>query len=100
MNMVEVSLYERKTYYRDEDIHIYLENINDDVFIHVAINNMTKPVLKKIKSIWGEVVIKMYTLGYERLFAYTRDNRIIKLIGGAEQIGAHEDYEVYRWELN
>lgn len=91
--------FERKTYYEDEDIKVYLENIDDNVFIHVGIFNMSKSVLNKIKEKWGEVAIKMYSLGYEEIFAYTKDNRIINLIGGADMLERVNDYEVYKWDL-
>lgn len=91
--------FERQTYYTDEDIKVYLENIDDNVFIHVGIHNVSKAILNKIKQKWGEVVVKMYTLGYEELFAYTKDDRIIKLIGGAEKIGEENGYEVFKWDL-
>jgi hypothetical protein len=94
-----MNMFERKTYYEDDDIRVYLENINDNVFIHVGIFNMSKNILSKIKEKWAEVAIKMYFLGYEELFAYTKDRRIINLIGGAEKIGQEKDYEVYKWDL-
>jgi hypothetical protein len=92
--------FERKTYFENEDIKVYLEHINEQVWVHVGIFNMNKAVLNKIKEQWGEVAIKTYLAGYETLYAYTKDNRIIKLIGGAELIGEHEGYEVYKWDLN
>ena len=91
---------ERKTYYQDDDIKVYLENINDQVFVHVAIYNANKSVFNKILQKWGEVVLKVYAAGYDNLFAYTKDSRIIKMIGGGEKIGEHEGFEVYKWELN
>lgn len=91
--------FERKTYYKDEDIHVYLEEIDEQVFLHVGIQNMSKSILKKIKEKWGEVVIRMYYAGYNEAYAYTKDNRIINLIGGADKIGEHKGYEVYRWAL-
>lgn len=90
----------RETYYQDNDIKVYLEEIDNNVFIHVGIYNMSKSILRKIKEKWGEIVLKMYYLGYEEVFAYTKDNRIINLIGGAEKIGKEKDYEVYKWDLN
>lgn len=96
--------YERKTYYEDDDIRVYLENINDQVFIHVGINKSSKAVFKRIKSKWEEVAIKMFAIGYEDLFSYTTDNRIIKMIGGAKNIGSGmvsgKTYEVWKWDLN
>lgn len=91
--------FERKTYYEDEDFRVYLENINDQVFIHVAIFNAVKSSFNRIKEKWGEIVIKMYNLGYEELFAYTKDSRVVNMIGGAEKIGESQGYEVYKWDL-
>lgn len=91
---------ERKTYYQDENFRVYLEEIKEQVFIHVAITNFSKSILKDIKAVWAEIVLKMFFQGYEELFAYTKDNRIIKMVGGAKKIGQHQEYEVWKWELN
>lgn len=98
--------YEKRTYYRDDDIHVYLENINKQVFIHVGLTKASKASIKRMKEKWGEVVQKMFVIGYHSLFAYTKDNRVIKMIGGAEKIGSQVDpdtgdlYEVYKWDLS
>lgn len=90
----------RKTYYVDDNFKVYLEEINEQIAIHVAIGNFSKAIFKDIKRVWAEILVKMYFLGYEEVFAYTKDNRIIKMIGGAKMIGQHQDYEVWKWELN
>lgn len=92
--------YQRKTYYNDDDFRVYLEEIDEQIFIHVAINNFSRPILRRIQEKWGEVAIKVYSLGYNELFAYSKDNRIIKMIGGAKKIGEHDKYEVWEWALN
>lgn len=91
---------ERKTYYENEDFRIYLEEIQEQVFIHVVIKNFSKGILDDIKAVWAEILIKMYFLGYEYLFTYTKDNRIVNMIGNAQKVGTHKQYEVWRWELN
>lgn len=91
---------QRKTYHEEDNFKVYLEEINEQVAMHVAINTFSKAVLKDIKRVWAEILVKMYFLGYEEVFAYTKDNRIIKLIGGAKLVGQHQDYEVWKWELN
>lgn len=91
--------FERKTYTENENFKVYLEEINDQVFIHVGIHNFSKAILKQIKEVWAEIMVKMFFLGYEEAFAYTKDNRIIKLIGGAKKVGQHQNYEVWKWEL-
>lgn len=89
-----------KVYYEDDDIRVWTENINDQAFIHVGIFNMTKGVLEKIKEKWGELIISLYFEGYENVFTYTKDNRIIKLIGGAEYVDSAKGYEVWKWDLS
>lgn len=89
-----------EVYYEDNDIRVWTENINDQAFIHVGIFNMTKNVLGKIKEKWGELIISLYFEGYENVYTYTKDNRIIKLIGGAEYIDTAGEYEVWKWDLS
>lgn len=90
----------RTTYYEDDDIRVFIEDIQDQMFVHVAIFNANKSVIEKVKEKWGEVVMKVYLDGYDNLFTYTKDNRIVNMIGGAERIGQYKDFEVYKWELN
>lgn len=92
-------VYEKKVYYQDEDILVWLENIEEQIFLHLVVTNMTKAVVRKIREKWGEVAIKAWTAGYSELFVYTRDERFVKLIGGADYIGPAEDYGVYKWDL-
>lgn len=89
----------RRTYIETDDYRIWLEDINDQMFVHVTIYNSTKNVIESIKEGWAELLIDAYFQGYEDVFTYTQDNRIIKLIGGAIKVGQHEDYEVWKWEL-
>lgn len=98
--MTELPNFNRKTYKETDDYKIYLEEIGDDVYIHVAIYRSTPSVIKEIIEQWKEVVVRMYFLGYEKLYAYTKDNRIVKLIGHAKKLTEYEDYEVWVWDLS
>jgi hypothetical protein len=91
---------ERKTYYEDDNFKVYLEEINDQVFIHVGIYNFSKAIFKEIKAVWARALVDIYFAGYEDVFVYTKDNRIVKLIGGATKIGQHQEYEVWKWDLS
>lgn len=92
--------YMRATYHETENYRVYVELINEQPFVHVAIFNATKEVVEEIKEIWAQVVLDVYFEGYECLFAYTKDNRIVNMIGGAEKIGEHSGYEVWKWDLS
>lgn len=89
----------RRTYKETEDYRIWLEDINDQLFVHVAIYNASPSVIKDIKEGWAELIIDCYFQGYEDIFTYTKDSRIIKMIGSAIKIGEHNEYEVWKWEL-
>jgi len=97
--------FQRRTYFENNDYKVYLEEISGNVFIHVSIYHATRSVIKQIKETWGEIVLRMYFLGYEDLFCYTADNRIIKMIGGATKVAENvkfqkKDYEVWKWDLS
>lgn len=89
----------RRTYIETDNYRVWLEDISDQLFVHVAIYNPTREVIAEIKEAWGNVVLDAWFDGYEDLFTYTKDSRIIKMIGGAEKIGEHDGYEVWKWEL-
>ena len=91
---------ERKTYYEDDNFKVILEKLEGQMYIHVGIFQITKAVLKDIKRVWAEAVVEIWLDGYENLFTYTKDNRIVKLIGGAKKVGQHENIEVWQWDLS
>lgn len=97
--------FERRTYFENDDYRIYLEEIQGNVFIHVVIFNATPSIVKQIKEKWAEIVVRMYFLGYEELFCYTADSRIVEIIGGATKIAENvkfqnKNYEVWKWDLS
>lgn len=98
-HMGTMSQLNRRTYAETNNYRIWLEDINEQLFVHVTIYNSNKSVINQIKEGWAELMIDAYFQGYEDVFTYTKDNRIIKMIGGASKIGQHEDYEVWKWEL-
>ena len=90
----------RRTYEETDDYKVWLEDINEQLFVHVAIYNPSKDVVQNIKEAWANIMLDAWFDGYEDVFTYTKDSRIVKMIGGAQKVGQHEDYEVWKWELN
>lgn len=90
----------RRTYEETDDYKVWMEDIGEQLFIHVAIYNVTKEVIGQVKEAWANIMLDAWFDGYEEVFTYTKDSRIINIIGGAHKIGEHEDYEVWKWELN
>lgn len=90
----------RKPWFSNEDYTMSYEKINHELFIHVTIESFSKDVLEDIKQKWNDFKLKAYSLGYENIFSYTKDMRIVELVGGAEVIGDWEGKKVVRWVLN
>lgn len=89
----------RRTYEETDDYKMWLEDINDQLFVHAAIYNASKSVVRSVKEAWANIILDAWFDGYEEVFTYTKDSRIVKIIGGAVKIGQYEDYEVWKWEL-
>lgn len=90
----------RTTWYEDEDYHMTYELIDNMVFVHVTFDRFSKKVLSDLKEKWLGFKLKLYSLGYEYVFTYTKDTRIVNLIGGGQQIGRWNNYKVIAWDLN
>lgn len=90
-------------YYDDSNIHIGYEEINGYLFVHVTFTTFSKEILTKLKKVWWEFQARAYFDGYEEIFTYTQDDRIIKLVGGATEINDKEldriNYRMFKWEL-
>lgn len=91
--------FERKTYYEDDDFRVYLEYFADNLVVHVVIFKASIPTIRRIKEVWSEVMINAWFEGFEDVFAYTKDPRIINIIGGAEKVKQIDDMEVWKWDL-
>lgn len=89
----------RHSYYKDEDFEVMVEKADERIYVHVGIERASKEVVRRIKGVWGSVVMAVYADGYDALYTYTQDSRIVKMIGGAEHIGNTDVYEVYKWDL-
>lgn len=93
------ALLHRQTYKETDDYRIWTEIMEEQLVIHVAIYNSTKAVIQEIKEGWAELMIDAYFEGYEFVYTYTSDSRIVKMIGGATKVGEHEGQEVWQWDL-
>lgn len=96
---------ERKTWFKNKDYHMTYEETIDPktkgevVFVHVVFDNFSKRVLEDLREKWNDFKTKLYLLGYEFVFTYTKDMRIVKLIEGGKVIGQYENYKVVVWDL-
>lgn len=91
---------ERFDYKSTDDYRIWYEIMDGQLVVHVVIHNATKAVIEEIKEGWAEFIIDAYFEGYEFVYTYTRDSRIIDMIGGATKVGEHKGQEVWQWDLS
>lgn len=89
----------RSRYYIDDDIEVVLERAEGNVYAHIGINRINKTIVTKIRGIWAQIVFELYEAGYPALYTYTKDKRVVRLIGDAEYLGDAEGHGVYKWDL-
>ena len=98
-------MYRTKIYYKDENYTVTLEELNEELFIHVKFKKFSKTILLDALKVWAEIKAKCYWLGYEHIYTYTKDDRMSRLFPGAHEVTEFEDdrlgkYKVLQWELN
>lgn len=90
----------RTTWFEDDNYKMSYETVNGEVYIHIVIDSFSKAILSDIKEKWLGFKLQLFSLGYENIYSYTKDMRIIKLVDMGELIGEAEGFKVVRWELN
>lgn len=89
----------RNTWYKNNDYHMTYEEHDGLVFIHLVIDKFSKDVLADIKNKWKDFKAKLYYLGHEYVFTYTKDMRIVNMVEKGEVIGHKDNYKVVVWAL-
>lgn len=90
----------RQVAYKDDALTFEYEFINDQVFIHVVLAKASKAIINKLKTVWTNFKEYLYWQGYELIFTYTKDPRVMNLVEPGKFLGVHAGMEVYQWELN
>lgn len=89
-------------YAEDDDLQLWVEVVNDCLFVHVHLHKFSPPVLNKLKVAWEHLQTASYFDGWEQIFTYTKDPRIVSLIGGAEEVVSKDlptGWRMFQWEL-
>lgn len=95
----------RQVFYENDDFTLSLEEINEQAFVHIEIYRFSKSVLEDILEQWKQILMRFYLLGYDAIYTYTRDPRIVNLVGGSEEIGQDDPdlnnlgVRMYKWDL-
>jgi len=92
----------RVIYAEDENLSLSYEVLNDCLYVHVVLHAFNKHVFERLRAAWEHMKMDAYMDGWEYIFTYTKDPRIVSLIGGAEEIVSDElpkGIKVFKWEL-
>lgn len=94
----------RSVFVADDDFILKWEKINDQLFVHIEVVNASKSMWERVKDAWLRFQAQAYFEGYEAIYTYTKDERVVKMIGGAhpltdERLGAIPGWRMFKWEL-
>ncbi len=96
----------KRLYRDDEEFQLWYEVINEELFVHVHIYSFNKTVLRDIKETFALLLIDAYFDGWEDVFTYTEDDRIVRLVGGgAIEVGVNDPklkslgLRMFKWVL-
>lgn len=94
----------RKVFHTDPGFVIKWEKLNDQLFVHIEIMVASASVFTRIKEAWTAFMAQAYFEGYEDIYTYTQDPRIVKLVGGAielkdDRLKETPDWRMFKWEL-
>lgn len=91
----------RQPAYVDDNVSFEYEFINDQVFVHVVfLTTPTKASIEKLKTVWFNFKDYVYWQGYEDIFTYTKDPRVMNIIDPGKYLDTVNGLEVYQWVLN
>lgn len=98
-----MSDYVKYIFYSDEKLLVTLEKLDGYVLAHVSIFSPDKKTIKRLLEIWVEILARAYWQGYEEIYTYTKDERMLKIVKGGEIIGEYERngeiFKVVKWDL-
>ena len=94
----------KAVYAQDDSLKLWVEVINECLFVHVQLYQFDKGVLERLKVAWKHLQTAAYFDGWEEIFTYTKDPRIVNIIGGAEELDVPDKltnagFRMFKWEL-
>lgn len=95
-----ITVSEKKTWYEDENYEVTYMVCNNELYGHLQIFNLTKSVYKDIPKKVHAFLANAKKSGWEAVYSYTDDDRVIRLLDGKGRIiGEAEGHKVVQWEL-
>lgn len=94
-----VHVQDKQVWHESEEYIIEWQHLNEHLFIHVQIFEFSKRILKEMRKHFEEIKEQAKSQGYEFLFSFTKDERVIRLAGPWVVSGEHEGFKIISWEL-
>jgi len=99
-----MSKYISKVFYDDDQITLKLEEVDAHLMVHLVIKKALPSSIKKARIVFQEIKERAYWQGYEQIYTYTKDDRMLKFFGANKVISnveyKGETYKVVQWDLN
>ena len=96
--------YKEKDYYEDEDALVRLEEVDEQLFVHVKLLKASKEIMENLLKVWSEIKAKAYWDGYEAIYTYTNDDRMLEFFPFGKVLVEIEykgkKMRVVEWALN
>lgn len=91
-------------YAEDKDLQLWVEVLNECLFVHVNLRRFDKKVLEKLRVAWEHLQTAAYFDGWEAIYTYTKDPRIVNIIGEAVEVEVSSKVKeagvrLFKWEL-
>lgn len=91
------------TVYKDEDIKIYMEEEQGEMFVHMRMYRASRSIIEKALKVLAGIKAQMYWAGYENVYTYSADERLLNLLPLWEPVGEFQKdgktFKVVKWDL-
>jgi len=90
----------RQTFSKNEDYKLVIEMEQDTIFLHIAVYNWGKSVLKSIRKDMLDILERTKEQGWDEIYAVTPNVKFANLVEPCEVVApseAHKGYTIVKW---
>lgn len=91
--------HEIEVIYKTSDYEVALENYQGSLFIHVEVFKNSLGTIRELKGKFEELKSLLVEVGYENLWAYSKNNKFCKLFGATDKGSLDNGLNLYNWHL-
>ena len=99
-----LAMSKREVFIADPSFTLKWEKLEGQLFVHIEVVEASASIISRIKEAWMSFMAQAYFEGYEDIFTYTRDPRIVNIVGGAielkdDRLNDAPGWRMYKWDL-